>query len=327
AMGVVYRGRHALLRRPTAIKMLDVDRVTDASAARFEREVQLTCKLNNPNTIAIYDYGRTPEGVFYYAMELLEGLDLESLVQKDGPQSPARVVHLLLQACGSLYEAHTLGLVHRDINPANLVLCRRGGLPDVVKVLDFGLVKALGGEKEAQLTAAGGLTGTPLYISPEGVNSPNLVDARSDLYAVGATGYFLLTGRPPFSAEGIVQLLQKQVMEPPVPPSRRTSTPLSDELETALLACLEKNPANRPQTARELAALLRRCPEADGWSVEQGEAWWSRHERGESSAVVRDATHDATRPSAAQTRVETPALEDDRGPAGSALAGTLVQDR
>ncbi|MEZ6125139.1 MAG: serine/threonine protein kinase [Planctomycetaceae bacterium] len=284
AMGVVYKGQHAMLRRPTAIKMLDLDKINDDSISRFEREVQITCQLNNPNTIAIYDYGRTPEGVFYYAMEYLDGIDLESLCRKAGPQPEARVIHLLLQICGSLYEAHSLGLVHRDIKPANIMLNRRGGLPDVIKVLDFGLVKALDSKKQASMTAANSLTGTPLYISPEGVNSPALVDARSDLYAVGAVGYFLLTGMPPFMSENLVELLRMHVMEPPLPPSERTGREVSPELEAALLACLEKSPANRPQTARDLANLLRKCPAFGKWTVEDGDAWWGRYDRGQLSA-------------------------------------------
>ena len=281
AMGVVYKGQHAMLRRPTAIKMLDVDKINDDSIARFEREVQITCQLNHPNTIAIYDYGRTPEGVFYYAMEFLDGIDLEALCQKGGPQPEARVIHLLLQICGSLYEAHSLGLVHRDIKPANIMLSRRGGLPDVVKVLDFGLVKALDSQKQASMTAANSLTGTPLYLSPEAVNSPALVDARSDIYAVGAVGYFLLTGTTPFTSESLVELLRKHVTEPPLPPSDRVGRVISPELEAAVLACLEKSPANRPQTARDLANMLRKCPEFGRWTVEDGDAWWGRMERGQ----------------------------------------------
>ena len=318
AMGVVYRGRHALLRRPTAVKMLDVERITDASAARFEREVRLTCRLENPNTIAIYDYGRTPEGVFYYAMEYLEGLDLEELVGRFGPQPAGRAVHLLLQICGSLYEAHTMGLVHRDVKPANVMLARRGGVPDVVKVLDFGLVKAVNDEQQAGLTAANMLAGTPLYVSPEAVTSPTLVDARSDLYAVGAVGYFLLTGRPPFTGDGLVDLLQKHVTEPPVPPSKLVPG-LSDELEAALLACLEKSPAKRPQTARDLAGMLRRCPEAGAWTVEDGELWWSRYEHGD-PPPARPAAESA--PPAATAAEATPAEEH----LDASLAGTMVQD-
>ncbi|MCA9108166.1 MAG: serine/threonine protein kinase, partial [Planctomycetales bacterium] len=192
-------------RRPTAIKMLNVDRVNDDSIKRFEHEVQITCQLNHPNTIAIYDYGRTPEGVFYYAMEYLDGIDLQKLVEQYGPLPESRVAHILNQICGSLYEAHSKGLVHRDIKPANIMLNRRGGDADVVKVLDFGLVKAIDSKHQQLASASNGLTGTPLYMSPEAIQSPMLVDACSDLYAVGGVAYFLLTGQPVFNAASIVQ--------------------------------------------------------------------------------------------------------------------------
>jgi eukaryotic-like serine/threonine-protein kinase len=280
AMGVVYKGHHAMLRRPTAIKMLDVDKVNDASIQRFEREVQLTCQLNNPNTVAIYDYGRTPEGVFYYAMEFLDGIDLQALVEKYGPQPEPRVIRILTQICGSLYEAHTLGLVHRDIKPANIMLNRRGCDADVVKVLDFGLVKAIDEQKQSGMTAANSLTGTPLYMPPEAIQTPNSVDARSDLYAVGAVGYFLLTGTPVFDATSIVELYQQHVSAVPDLPSQRLGKPVSSELEHAILSCLEKSRTKRPHTARELAQLLARCPTAGLWSVDEAEEWWSKHERG-----------------------------------------------
>lgn len=291
-MGVVYSGRHAMLRRPTAIKMLDVDKVNEATLQRFEREVQITSQLNHPNTVAIYDYGRTPEGVFYYAMEFLDGIDLQSLVERYGPQPVPRVIRILLQVCGSLYEAHSLGLVHRDIKPANIMLNRRGGEPDVVKVLDFGLVKALDDDRTAGQTQQGSLTGTPLYMSPEAIQLPNSVDARSDLYAVGAVGYFLLAGVPVFEAQSVVELCQKHVAAPPTPPSERSKTSIPTQLENALLACLEKSRAKRPQTARDLATLIARCPEAGAWSIEDADAWWSRHERGQppSLATSRTAT-------------------------------------
>ena len=284
-MGVVYKGVHAILRRPTAIKLLHVEKVNDSSIERFEREVQITCQLNNPNTVAIYDYGRTEEGLFYYAMEYLDGIDLQNLVEKYGPQSEARVIHILEQICGSLYEAHSLGLVHRDIKPANIMLNRRGGEPDVVKVLDFGLVKALDDDKQANLTAANSMTGTPLYMSPESIQSPNTVDARSDLYAVGAVGYYLLTGHPVFETNSIVELCQQHVSAIPVPPSERLGAPVSGELEAVLLACLEKSRAKRPQTARDLASMLTKCPTARSWSIEEADAWWGRHERGVATSV------------------------------------------
>ncbi|MBC7854370.1 MAG: serine/threonine protein kinase, partial [Pirellulaceae bacterium] len=275
-------GHHAMLRRPTAIKMLNVDKVNDASIQRFEREVQITCKLNHPNTVAIYDYGRTPEGVFYYAMEFLDGIDLQTLVEKYGPQPEGRVIRILRQICGSLYEAHSLGLVHRDIKPANIMLNRRGGETDVVKVLDFGLVKALDDAKQARQT--GGLAGTPLYMSPEAIQTPDLVDARSDIYAVGAVGYFLLTGQTVFSATTLVELCQQHVTMTPDSPSQKLGRTISPELEGALLACLEKSQAKRPQTARDLSSSLDRAPTAGSWLTGDAEAWWGRHERGQAAA-------------------------------------------
>jgi serine/threonine protein kinase len=285
-MGVVYKGQHAMLRRPTAIKMLDVDKVNEGTLQRFEREVQITSQLNNPHTVAIYDYGRTPEGVFYYAMEYLDGIDLQSLVDRYGPQPVPRVIHILQQVCSSLYEAHSLGLVHRDIKPANIMLNRRGGEPDVVKVLDFGLVKAIDDRRQAGLTHEAALTGTPLYMSPEAIEFPNSVDARSDIYAVGAVGYFLLTGQSVFEAASVVELCQMHLDKTPVPPSERAGVTVPPELESALLACLEKSRAKRPQTARDLAALISRCAEAGAWSIEDSDAWWGRHERGVSAAII-----------------------------------------
>ncbi len=288
-MGVVYKAQHAMLRRPTAVKMLDVDKVNAGALERFEREVQITSQLNNPNTVAIYDFGRTPEGVFYYAMEFLDGIDLQTLVERYGPQPVPRVIHILQQVCGSLYEAHSLGLIHRDIKPANIMLNRRGGQPDVVKVLDFGLVKAIDEQKQAGLTQNASLTGTPLYMSPEAIQMPNSVDARSDIYAVGAVGYFLLTGAPVFEADDVVDLCQKHVATPATPPSERVRTPIPAALEAALLACLEKSRAKRPQTARDLSIQISRCPEALEWSVEDADAWWGRHERGQPISAIQAA--------------------------------------
>lgn len=296
AMGVVFKGHHSMLRRATAIKMLDVDKVNDASIKQFEREVQITCQLNHPNTIAIYDYGRTPEGVFYFAMEYLDGMDLQQLVDDYGPQPESRVIHILLQICGSLFEAHSKGLVHRDIKPANVMFNRRGCEPDVVKVLDFGLVKALDEQKHSGMTAHGALTGTPLYMSPEAIESPLSVDARSDLYAVGALGYFLLTGETVFQASSIVELCQQHVDETPIPPSERLAKPVSSELENALLTCLEKSRSKRPQTARDLAQLLLLCPSAREWSIDDADGWWGRHERGHletSGTAAKDTANDA----------------------------------
>lgn len=281
-MGVVYRGRHAMLRRPTAIKLLNAEKIDDESIQRFEREVQITCQLNHPSTVQIYDYGRTPEGVFYYAMEYLDGIDLQTLVERYGPQPGGRVVYILQQACGSLFEAHSQGLVHRDIKPSNIMVNRRGGESDVVKVLDFGLVKTIDDEKQTSRQKSGGLTGTPLYMSPEAIQSPMSVDARSDLYALGAVGYFLLTGHPVFEAGNLSELCQMHVDATPVAPSKRLGKHVSEELEDALLSCLEKSRAKRPATTRDLAHRLKVCPEAAEWSMEKADAWWGRHDRGQS---------------------------------------------
>jgi serine/threonine protein kinase len=236
--------------------------------------VQLTSQLQHPNTIAVFDFGHTPEGVFYYAMEFLDGINLERLVQLYGPQSEGRVIQILLQVCGSLNEAHGIGLIHRDIKPANIVLSERGGQYDVVKLLDFGLVKAAHAENQLALTVANSITGTPLYLSPEAIEHPEDVDAKSDLYAVGAVGYYLLTGTTVFSGKSLVEVCMHQVNTPAEPPSQRLGRAVSIELETVLLKCLAKNPADRPASAKELAAALRACPMADGWSDADAENWW-----------------------------------------------------
>lgn len=315
AMGVVYKGHHAMLRRATAIKMLNVDKVNDASIERFEREVQITCKLNNPSTVAIYDYGRTPEGVFYYAMEFLDGIDLQALVERYGPQPEGRVIRILKAICGSLYEAHSLGLVHRDMKPANVMLNRRGGEPDVVKVLDFGLVRALDEAKAAR--QSGGLTGTPLYMSPEAIQTPELVDARSDLYAVGAIGYFLVTGKPVFEARTLVELCQQHVESLPESPSQRLGQAISAELESAILACLEKSRAKRPQTARDLATLLDRAPTARSWTLDDADAWWGRHER-----AVGPAGASSTTPSSDNSASRPPAAPSGSGATSTSSLGS-----
>jgi serine/threonine protein kinase len=228
-------------------------------------------------------------------MEFLDGIDLQTLVDRYGPQPEGRVRDILLQVCGSLYEAHTKGLVHRDIKPANIMLNRRGGEPDVVKVLDFGLVKSV--DDDAKSSASESLAGTPLYMSPEAIQTPLGIDARSDLYAVGAVGYFMLTGRPVFEAQSIRDLLRQHVDTTPPPPSRVLGTSINSRLEAALLACLEKSRAKRPQTARALAQIIEHAGDAADWSTEDAEAWWGRHERQEvnpASAVNTVGHYDVT---------------------------------
>jgi hypothetical protein len=275
-MGTVYKARHAMLRRPTAVKLLDLDKMSDGAVARFEREVQLTSGLTHPNTVAVFDYGRTPEGIFYYAMEYLDGINLDDLVARFGPLPEARVVHILRQVCGSLAEAHAAGLVHRDVKPANIFLTCRGGLYDFVKVLDFGLVKALDGA-QANLTAANAVTGTPHYLSPEAVNQPDQVDARADIYAIGAVGYFLLTATPVFTGTGVMDICMKHVQAAPEPPSARRGRPVSPALEALVLRCLAKSPADRPADAADLARELEEFIVDGRWTQDDAAAWWAAH--------------------------------------------------
>jgi tRNA A-37 threonylcarbamoyl transferase component Bud32 len=277
-MGAVYRGRHAMLRRPTAIKLLSPEKTTEVSMARFEREVRFTSQLTHPNTVGIYDFGRTPEGIFYYAMELIEGINLDSLVQTAGPLPEGRVIHILSQMCGSLAEAHELGLIHRDVKPANTMICRRGGMYDVVKLLDFGLVKAVDPDREAGLTAAGAITGTPIFMAPEAIGEPESSDRRSDLYSLGAVGYFLLTATTPFSAMSLLDLYRKHVDTAPEPPSVRVGRKLDPDLESLILRCLAKRPADRFASAEEIAEALRRCVSADTWSRAAARNWWQRRQ-------------------------------------------------
>jgi serine/threonine protein kinase len=278
AMGSVYRAQHAMLRRPTAIKLLRPDQVeNEAAMARFEREARLTSRLNHPHTIAIYDYGKTPDGVFYYAMEYLVAVDLQTLVRQTGPMVPARMTYVLRQVCGSLQEAHGIGLIHRDIKPSNIMLTERAGDPDFVKVLDFGLVKDLGSAEEAELTTANSLTGTPLYLSPEAIGDPRSVGAASDIYGLGAVAYFLLTGRPVFTGQTLVEVCAKHLHETPRPPSERLGQPLPGDVETVVLACLAKEPAERPKGVGELSAMLARCEDSSRWGPVQARHWWQHH--------------------------------------------------
>lgn len=283
-MGAVFLAQHALLRRPTAVKMLFSERVGPEALARFEREVRLTATLTHPNTVSIYDYGHTPDGAFYYAMEYLDGVDLERLVSRFGPQPPARVIHLLQQACASLAEAHARGLVHRDIKPANIILCERGGVPDTVKVVDFGLVKDVGAGSDAALSRADMILGTPHYMAPESVRGAS-VDGRADLYALGAVGYFLLTGGPVFDAASPLEVCSLHLSEEPEAPSARAGTTLPERLEALVLACLRKEPGERPASAAELRRALLAC-EVPPWTEEDARAWWASHPAGERMPVA-----------------------------------------
>ncbi|MBI1248018.1 protein kinase [bacterium] len=290
-MGVVYRAHHALLHRPTAVKFLDSEKTDEQSIARFEREVQHTSQLSHPNTIAIYDYGRTEDGVFYYAMEYLNGLNLEDLVQEYGPQPDGRVAAILQQMCASLNEAHSMGLIHRDIKPANVILNSRSGIPDLVKVLDFGLVKSIDTQSEIAVTQNATIVGTPLYLSPEAFEDPASVDVRSDLYAVGAVGYFLLTGCAVFEGNGILDVIKHHIESSPVPIRQRTKQVVSAEFERLVMQCLEKDPKLRPESAKELGQQLAKCPLEQKWTEQDAEIWWRQlNPQGSRDRNIKDDT-------------------------------------
>jgi serine/threonine-protein kinase len=285
-MGEVWRAKHRMLVRPAAVKLIrpqmlggeDGSKMRDA-VRRFEREAQATAVLRSPHTVELYDFGVTNEGTFYYVMELLDGLDLRTLVETFGPVPPERAIHLLRQTCHSLEDAHRSGLVHRDVKPANIFTCQRGIDWDFVKVLDFGLVKeTVGNSDTADLTVDGLVRGTPAFMAPELASGGKTVDARVDLYALGCVGYWLVTGAVVFEAANPVITLLRHVRDEPVPPSERRGAPLPPGFEAVILACLEKDPARRPQTAAELAARLAALEtEVEPWTSARAETWWRDH--------------------------------------------------
>jgi serine/threonine-protein kinase len=239
--------------------------------------------LTHPNTVTVFDYGRTTDGVFYYAMELLEGASLDEVVKVDGPQPEERVIHLLEQAAASLAEAHDAGLIHRDVKPGNILVVDRGGISDLVKVVDFGLVKDVGtlegggATSETALTMANAITGTPLYIAPETLTAPDTIDARADLYALGAVGYWLLTGTHVFGGNSIFEVCAHHLHSVPEPPSVRLGAPVSADLESVLLACLAKRPEDRPGSAHILRERLLACAAAGRWTNARAAEWWAAH--------------------------------------------------
>jgi serine/threonine protein kinase len=273
--GTVYRAKHALLKRPTAVKvMLPQFASSESAKKRFHNEVQITSSLSHPNTVAVFDFGQTPEGTLYYAMEHLSGVTLEDLVRISGPQPATRVLSILNQVCGSLREAHAQGLIHRDIKPTNIMLCEHGGLSDVVKVLDFGLVKET--QQDApNLTQANALVGTPFYLAPELITDASVFSPASDLYALGGVGYYLLTGRNVFEGESAVEICAMHLHDEPVPPSKRISRKIPSDLEAVVMACLAKQPGDRPQSAEKMSEMLAGCEGYDAWTQAKAQQWWS----------------------------------------------------
>jgi len=285
-MGEVWRGSHARLKRPAAIKLIKPetlggrdDGARTTALQRFEREAQATAELGSPHTVTVYDFGRTRDGTFYLVMELLDGFDLETLVEQHGPLPPERVVHLLAQACHSLMDAHRRGLVHRDVKPANIFACRLGPDVDFVKVLDFGLVKHIEPEEsdEPGLTREGVVTGTPAYMPPEVALGSEPTDERADIYMLGCVAYWLLTGKLVFDGANAVALISNHIHAEPVPPSRRLDGGLPAGLEGLVMSCLAKDPADRPETVDEIRSQLLALAIEPPWTQARATAWWDEH--------------------------------------------------
>jgi serine/threonine-protein kinase len=273
-MGEVYLAEHQLLKRPCAVKLIRSDEATAPRAQeRFEREVRLTATLSHPNTVEIYDYGRADDGTYYYVMEYLPGLSLAELVERYGPLPAGRAVYLLRQVCGALREAHAAGLIHRDLKPSNVIAARRGGMDDVAKLLDFGLVRPVTTGRPEQLSAVGQVFGTPLYMSPEQATSARELDERTDIYSLGAVAYYLLTGRPPFEGADAIAVIVAHARDPVMPPSRvRPGIPR--DLEQVVLRCLAKEADARFPDAASLERALLDCDCAGSWDQDLAARWW-----------------------------------------------------
>jgi serine/threonine-protein kinase len=303
-MGEVYLGEHKLLKRPCAIKLIRPNQAADPRAlARFESEVQATAKLTHWNTVEIFDYGHTEDGTFYYVMEYLPGRSLQELVDLYGPMPSERAIHLLRQVCDGLKEAHDMGLIHRDIKPGNIFASYRGGIWDVAKLLDFGLVKSVAPSDNisASDSSDGMIVGTPLFASPEWTLRDGSLDPRSDIYSLGAVGYFLITGRPVFTHKSPVKLLFAHANEP-VTPAREYNPLVPHDFEMVILKCLEKSPDDRYASVEQLAHALERCSHANGWTQKDAVSWWENAE----STTLRTERTDSD-PSAATQLLEVTA--------------------
>src|SRR4051794_13641022 len=285
-MGEVWRARHRMLTRPAAIKLIRPPSagnghagISDEAIRRFEREAQVIARLRSPHTVELFDFGRAEDGAFYYVMELLDGLDADSLVRRFGPIPPERAIYLIRQICHSLSEAQSCGLVHRDIKPANIFLCRYGEEFDFVKVLDFGIVGATpdAAEPSPLHTRENTVRGTPAFIAPEQAIGA-AVDGRADIYATGCVAYWLLTGQLVFTADTPMRMLLHHAHTQPVPPSARTELPIPPALEELVLSCLAKDPADRPQSARELSFRLAQLEDGNAWTEDRAREWWGAHQ-------------------------------------------------
>ncbi len=280
-MGEVYLAEHLMLRRPCAVKLIRPAQAGDRTTLqRFEREVRAMATLTHWNTVEVYDYGHAEDGTFYYVMEYLPGHNLEKLVERHGPMPPGRVIHLLRQVCNALREAHSIGLLHRDIKPSNIITCERGGVFDVAKLLDFGLVYESGLAKTVdKLTTVGTILGSPPYMSPEQAAGKSDLRPASDIYSLGGVAYFLLTGQAPFVRETVMQIFLAHAYEPVVPPSK-IRPDLPTDLEAIVLRCLSKKPEDRFADVASLEQALTRCRAADEWTEELAAAWWKESSHG-----------------------------------------------
>jgi tRNA A-37 threonylcarbamoyl transferase component Bud32 len=276
-MGEVYLAEHVLLRRHCAIKTIKADHTADAlTLARFEREVQAMATLTHWNSVEIYDYGHSPDGTFFYVMEYLPGLTLQEMIDRHGAVPPGRAIHFLRQVCAALKEAHSIRLIHRDIKPSNVLVCQRGGAHDVAKLLDFGLVQDIGPRRPAdadRLTMQGAVLGSPPFISPEQARGNQPVDERTDIYGLGGLAFFLVTGRPPFERDSALEMMAAHLHEKPIS-TRELRPNIPIDLDSVILRCLEKKPADRFQSVAELDRALADCDAAFAWDEDQARAWW-----------------------------------------------------
>ncbi|MEC7983708.1 MAG: serine/threonine protein kinase [Myxococcota bacterium] len=273
-MGVVYLATHKMMQRDTALKLLKTDACTERDIKLFENEVRQTSKLKHPNTVSIYDYGKTEDGNFYYVMEYLRGIELDDIVHLFGPIPPSRAIYFLRQICSSLHEAHTAGLVHRDIKSQNIFITNRGGEHDIVKVLDFGLVRDTS-QNDTELSES--ISGTPNYMAPESIENIRVVDHRADIYALGVLMYYILSGCYPFDDDDPMEILRRHVEEPPKPPSSLPNVSIPADLEEILMQCLHKDPEKRPRTVQELREKIVQCQAHGEWSDTHGQKWWEQH--------------------------------------------------
>jgi eukaryotic-like serine/threonine-protein kinase len=274
-VATVYLAQHDLLKRPTAVKLLKPARATDEMIARFEREVQLASSLSHPNTVEIFDYGRTRDGLFYYAMEYLDGMTVSQLLERQSPVPVARTIHILRQACAALAEAHGRQIVHRDIKPENVMVCRYGGAYDFVKILDFGLVKHIAGKHSRDLTRTLRILGTPLYMAPERLRNPADVDERADIYAVGALAFLMLTGRRLFESVDDLELTSKILNEEPPRAAAVAPQSVPMELDLIVTSCVEKKRELRPQRVVDLVEAFDALALEHRWTQREAQEWWN----------------------------------------------------